>query len=168
MDRKERFVMTVTALLMAVVAACAREEVREPLASGADERPAVAFSDPATIDNPYLPLTKFAECTLEGAEGDTEIKVVRTLTDETKQITWDGRTIEPVVMRDREWEDGELVEETHDWFAQSDDGTVYYFGEAVDNYEDGKIANHDGAWELGKDTDNPGVLMPADVAVGSR
>ena len=55
-----------------------------------------------------------------------------------------------------------------DYFAQADDGNVYYLGEDVDEYKDGKIMGHSGAWLLGKDTQTPGVLIPARPKVGDR
>ena len=57
--------------------------------------------------------------------------------------------------------DGELVEEAWDWYAQKNDGAVWYFGEAVENYEEGVLINHDGAWEAGVDGALPGIIMLA-------
>ena len=45
---------------------------------------------------------------------------------------------------------------------------MWYFGEAVDNYEDGAIADHDGSWEAGVDGALPGITMPADPKVGEE
>ena len=65
-----------------------------------------------------------------------------------------------------EFENGELSEVAMDYFAQADDGTVLYLGEDVDEYKDGKISGHTGAWMFGKDTQIPGVLMPGHPKVG--
>jgi hypothetical protein len=56
------------------------------------------------------------------------------------------------------FEDGQLVEVSQNYFAQADDGTVYYFGEVVDNYENGVVVNHDGSWLVG------GPTLPSDPA----
>ena len=72
------------------------------------------------------------------------------------------------MIEDREFEDGELGERTLDYFAQDDRGTVWYLGEDVDKYENGKVVGHGGAWLYGKDTDKMGVEMPAHPRVGSR
>lgn len=125
------------------------------------------FSDPRTIDHPYLPLSLYRRCVLEGVDEGARIRIVRAPVERTQTIRWRGQTIEALVMRDREFEDGSLVEETFDFFAQSDDGTVYYLGEDVSDYEDGRLVGHHGTWRLGLDTDHPGVVMPADVAVGA-
>ena len=55
-----------------------------------------------------------------------------------------------------------------DYFVQDDNGTVYYLGEDVDEYADGKIISHDGTWALGRDTVVPGVLFPAQPTVGLK
>ena len=72
-----------------------------------------------------------------------------------------------VVFRDQVFLDGLLIEDTQDWFAQDDDGNVWYMGEDVINYEydedDNLIeTNHEGAWEAGVDDALPGITMWAD------
>jgi hypothetical protein len=47
-------------------------------------------------------------------------------------------------------------------------GSVYYFGEDVDIYEDGEVVSHDGAWLAGVDGAEPGIIMPGTVLLGSR
>jgi hypothetical protein len=126
------------------------------------------FSEPTNIDNPYSPLTKFERCVLEGESDGEKERVVRTLLDETKTFEYGGEKIEVAVIEDRNFIDGELVELTLDYFAQSDDGTVHYFGEDVRNYENGKLKDTEGSFLYGSDTDFLGILMPADPQVGDR
>ena len=64
--------------------------------------------------------------------------------------------------------DGKLVEVVLDFFAQDDNGTVYYLGEDVDEYENGKIIGHDGTWHYGLDTRVPGVMFPAQPKLGQK
>ena len=129
---------------------------------------AVRFSEPRDIDNRYLPLAKFARCEFRGSEDGSRIRVVRRLLDRTREFKHRGRTVRAAVIEDREFEDGELIERTLDYFAQSDGGTVHYLGEHVDNYENGKVVNHDGTWLYGKHTQTLGVAMPARPRVGDR
>jgi hypothetical protein len=129
---------------------------------------AATFSHPRQIDNPYLPLTKYERCELRGVEDGAKARVVRRLLDRTKKFEFNGRTVRAVVIEDRAIEDGELVERTLDYFAQADDGTVYYVGEDVDNYENGRVVDHEGSWLYGRDTDELGVAMPGHPRVGSR
>ena len=115
----------------------------------------------AGVDNPYMPLTPGTTRTYR-AETDegTETIVVEVL-HETIEI----QGVMCVVVRDTVTLDGELIEDTHDWFAQDEDGNVWYFGEIALNYEDGRLTDVEGSWEAGVDDAQPGIVMPADPAV---
>src|SRR5688500_17769644 len=132
------------------------------------DQSAAEFNDPTDIDNRYYPLTEFERCVLRGRADGARVRVVRTPLDRTKSFTHNGERVRAAVIKDREYEDGELVERTFDYFAQDDRGTVWYLGEDVDEIEDGKVVGHGGAWLYGKDTDKMGVGMPAHPRVGSR
>ena len=143
---------------------------------GADERraaqgdPALSFSDPRTIDNPYFPLTtRGRRCVLRGEtdEGERERSVL-TLLNRTRRFRIAGRPVDAVTILDQAYEGGELVESTFDYYAQADDGTVYYLGEDVRNLRNGRLANRRGSWLYGRDTDVPGVAMPADPKLGDQ
>ena len=130
---------------------------------------APAFSDPRTIDNPYLPLTARHRCEHRGVDEDgTRTRSVLTLLERTKRFDVAGTPVDVAVIRDNAYEGGELVETTLDYFAQSDDGTVYYFGEDVQNVKNGKVVNRKGTWLYGRDTDVLGVAMPARPEVGAQ
>ena len=59
--------------------------------------------------------------------------------------------------------DGRLHEVAYDFYAQADDGSVWYFGEDVFNFADGAIVDTHGTWIAG--TDGPAaMIMPADPA----
>jgi hypothetical protein len=62
--------------------------------------------------------------------------------------------------------DGELVEDTLDWYAQDRQGNVWYFGEIAQNFEEGRLANLDGSWRAGVDGALPGIVMKAAPRVG--
>jgi len=84
------------------------------------------------------------------------------VTHDTKKVIG----VECVVVDDRAWEDGKLIEKTYDWFAQDDKGTVWYFGEDTKEYENGKVVSTKGSWEAGVDGAKAGIIMPADPKVG--
>ena len=126
------------------------------------------FSDARTIDNPYLPITESKRCELRGTSDGERERVVRTVLGETKRFRFGDQDVDAAVVEDRAFIEGEMVERTLDYFAQADDGTVYYLGEHVDNYKDGKVADHDGTWLYGEHTQKAGVAMPADPQVGDR
>jgi hypothetical protein len=82
------------------------------------------------------------------------------------------------VLQETEFSNGAVVEISQNFLAQADDGTVFYFGELVDGYENGMVTSHEGSWLVGgatmpgdpADTGNaatPAVFMPANPQVGS-
>jgi hypothetical protein len=73
-----------------------------------------------------------------------------------------------VEVRDTVLLDGQLKEDTLDWYAQDRDGTVWYFGEDTKEYEDGEVVSTEGSWTAGVDGAQPGILMPAQPQAGDR
>lgn len=131
------------------------------------QQPAPVFSNPTAITNPYLPLAGLNLDILEGVlDGEAVHIERRTLNGVTKPFMVNGQRVEALVMEDREYFDGKLKEITFDYFAQSDDGAVYYLGEDVDVFKDGRIVSHEGAWLYGVNTKVLGVIMPANPKVG--
>jgi hypothetical protein len=130
---------------------------------GGDYRPAVdpaAFGGP--VDNPFMPLRPGARWVYEGrADGELERTEV-VVTGETRRVMG----IDAVVVRDTVSVDGEVIEDTYDWFAQDAEGNVWYLGEDTKEYEDGEVASTEGSWEAGVDGALPGIVMPAAPAVG--
>jgi hypothetical protein len=64
--------------------------------------------------------------------------------------------------------DGQLLEETIDWYAQHSNGDVWYMGEIAKNFdEDGFLEDVDGSWRYGKDGAQPGILMLGVPTVGA-
>jgi hypothetical protein len=124
--------------------------------------------DPAdfsvSIDNPYWPMSPgtkwvYSETDTKG----TNQKVVVEVTDETKMM---ANGIEARVVRDTVTENGAPVEITDDWYAQDKAGNVWYLGEYVTNYENGKVVDHGGSFEAGVDGAQPGIAMPANPDPG--
>ncbi len=135
----------------------------------AAEMPAAKFSHPRNITNPYLPLAILKQDILEGTENGKSIRIIRTaLPKKHRTFLIAGQTIDSFAVEDREFENGKLAEITVDYFAQDDAGNVYYLGEAVDEYENGKVTGHSGQWMLGVDTQKPGLLVPGQPKIGQR
>ena len=85
--------------------------------------------------------------------------------DETEMV--DG--IETRVVEEREYDKGQLKEISRNFFAMSKKTEdVFYFGEDVDDYEDGAVIGHGGQWRAGKDGARAGLYMPGKPAVGMR
>ncbi|MDR3456160.1 MAG: hypothetical protein P4N60_01835 [Verrucomicrobiae bacterium] len=128
--------------------------------------PVAKFSHSREITNPYLPLTSLQQDILENKSERVE-RTAKPEIHKTFEIT--GQTVEALTVEDREYDSvGNLTEATLDYFAQDDAGNVYYLGEDVDTYKDGKVSGHSGGWLLGKDTKIPGVLLPAHPGVGDK
>ena len=115
------------------------------------------------IDNPWMPLragSRWVYRETDGEGGEQRVEV--TVLDETKVVMG----IEVRVVHDVVSEDGELIEDTFDWYAQDADGNVWYFGEDTKEFENGKVSTTAGSWEAGVDGAQPGVLVPAAPEVG--
>jgi hypothetical protein len=128
---------------------------------------AAGFTNPTTIDNTYLPLIPGTTLTYEAETEDGVETIITEVLNTTRVV--DG--VECVVFNDQVFLDGLLIEDTNDWFAQDDNGNVWYMGEEVTNYEydDDDIlidTDHDGAWEAGVDGALPGIVMWADPEAG--
>ncbi|MDQ4036896.1 MAG: hypothetical protein M3313_00735 [Actinomycetota bacterium] len=123
------------------------------------------FSDPTTITNPLFPISELTQVVQVGNEADVMLRHEITLLPEIKTIAWAGREIDTVVSQFAGYGDGRIMEVARDFFAQADDGSVWYFGEDVENYVDGVLDNTDGTWLAGKDGP-PGMIMPANPQVG--
>ena len=62
------------------------------------------------------------------------------------------------------------IEETWDWYAQHNDGSLWYFGEDVDNFDHatGAFIDHHGSWEAGVNGALPGIIMLANPQAGDE
>jgi hypothetical protein len=153
----------VLALLMPGMAAA-----HEPDYTSDFDRDRCTFATAGT--NPYFPLWPGYALLLEGEELDDEDELVEiasrsTVLPETEVV--DG--VLTRVFEEREWEDDELVEVSRNFVAICrETGDIWYFGEDVDDYEDGEIVGHAGAWRAGVNGAEPGVLMPGSPMMGAR
>jgi hypothetical protein len=134
-----------------------------PLPQGAD--PVVL--DPADfvtrVDNPYFPLAPgsrwvYAE---SGAANAAQVVTV-TVTPRIREIAG----LVATVVHDKVVEDGEMVENTFDWYAQDVCGNVWYLGESTKELENGQVVSTAGSWMHGVDGAMAGVIMPGDPQVG--
>ena len=123
------------------------------------------FSDPTSITNPLFHRDTLSQIIQLGAEGKDQLRFEITYLPDTKFIRWNGQRVETRVTHFVAYMNGRILEVATDFYAQADDGSVWYFGENVDNYENGVIADHEGTWLAGKDGP-PGMIMPADPQVG--
>ena len=124
--------------------------------------------DPADFtagsDNPYFPLEPRRQWIYqETDETGASVRVVVTVTTETRKI---ANGVVARVVRDTVTEDGQLIEDTLDWYAQDGEGNVWYLGEETAEFENGELTTREGSFEAGVDGALPGIIMPAEPEVG--
>ncbi len=176
--------LTAPALVMglAVVSACGVDRTAQqtggsgtpneafpPFAPEVAEQSAANYApnrDPSNfvkeIDNPYFPLEPGTTWVYEGETPEGTERVEDTVLQKTRSVMG----VECVVLRDRVWLNGELIEDTVDWHAQDKEGNVWYFGEYTKEYENGKVVSTEGSFEAGEEGALPGIIMPAHPKVG--
>ncbi len=148
-------------ILVLLAASCSSRGPGTPSPAETPYNPSISPGDfAAVVDNSYFPLAPGARYIYEGQTGDglerTEVEVLA----ETREVMGIAAT----VVRDTVFLDGQMIEDTYDWYAEDLQGNVWYLGEEVSNYENGELANHSGSWEAGVDGALPGIIMFADPA----
>jgi hypothetical protein len=117
------------------------------------------FHNSLQIDSKYFPLkpgtTFFYKGTKDGQPSSDEFHI----TDKVKVI----QGISTRVIHDNAFVKGKLSESTDDWFAQDDQGNVWYFGESTTEIATG---SHEGSWEAGVKGAKAGIIMEAQPNVG--
>jgi hypothetical protein len=142
-----------------------------PLLTGAAES---KFTDTFGVDkaelssvgtNRFFILAPGYQLVLEGKEDGKSTVLTITVLNETKVV--DG--VETRVVEEREVAEGKTVEVSRNYFAISQrTSDVFYFGEDVDTYQDGKVEGHGGSWLSGADGARFGLMMPATPLLGAR
>lgn len=157
------------ALLGAVaLAGCGGDERQSAAALDLPQGNEPVELDPAEftteIDNPYWPMRPGNRWVYRETEGGSEMRVVVTVTDRTKEI---ANGIEARVVHDVVTEAGEPVEVTDDWYAQDSEGNIWYLGEDTAEYERGRVVSRSGSFEAGVHGAQPGIAVPGDPQVGA-
>lgn len=129
-------------------------------ASGDDPEPYAPRIDPAAfttvVDNPWFPLLPGTRWVYEGRSDEGLERKVVEVTAETRVVMG----VPCVVVKDTVFLDGELYEDTVDWFAQDRFGNVWNFGEETRKRTDDGGFTPAGSWEAGVDGALPGTVMP--------
>lgn len=164
---KRRILVAMLALTLTVTLSSTTVSAQDEEFSTDFDRERCTFTSAGT--NPYFPLWPGYALKLEGEEEDAgetiEIEAIITILSQTKLV--DG--VLTRVVEERESEDGELVEVSRNFMALCrETGDVWYFGEEVDDYEDGQIVGHGGAWLAGVNGAQPGIIMLGNPVIGAR
>jgi hypothetical protein len=139
-------------------------------AAGASTRDATApagFANPTRISNGWLPLTPGMQFVLDGradsGNGLQPHRVVTIVTTLTKVING----VRTVVVWDRDYANGRLVESELAFHAQDDARNVWNFGEYPEVYENGRFAGAPDTWIAGLAQAKAGIAMLANPRVGT-
>src|SRR5215212_3282355 len=158
MKVKKRFFALTTILLVVLLSSV----------STAGAKPSLQL-DPGNfvskVDNPYFPLEPGRTYIYRGETEGVPTRDVMIVTSATKVILG----VTTIVVRDQAYEDGILIEDTFDWYAQDKAGNVWYFGEDTKELDaSGNVISTEGSWKAGVDGAQPGIIMLAHPQVGDR
>jgi hypothetical protein len=124
------------------------------------------FSHPTQITNRLHPTSSVEQVIMGGHVDGKPFRTEVSLLSGSRPISWQGKAVDTAIVQYVAYLDGRIHEVAIDWYAQADDGSVWYFGEDVFNYEDGKVADTSGTWVAG-DTTPAAMIMPAQPRVGN-
>lgn len=122
------------------------------------------FHHPTEITNPYLPMTVGATWHWKGQYRSQEYTQTDTVLNYTRRI--DGIVTRPVI--DQDYVKGGIISGSIDYYAQDDQGSVWYLGEATVHYVGGKLTDHADSWIAGEEGALPGIFMPAHPVPSNR
>lgn len=135
---------------------------KKPAASGTYNPDIDPKQFSSSITNTYFQLTPGKKMVYRGVTGSGEETIETYVTHDKKTVMG----VETTVVWDRVWLNGELQEDTRDWFAQDTEGNVWYFGEESKDMSGGRVVSTHGSWEAGVDGALPGIIMKASPRVG--
>ncbi|MCG3131213.1 MAG: hypothetical protein FLDDKLPJ_01991 [Phycisphaerae bacterium] len=135
----------------------AREDLCEVLGGEAYDPTIDPSNFVSGVDNPYFPLIPGMTYVYEQHDEKGTERQEMTVTHQTRVI----QGVTCVQIRDVVALNGQVIEDTLDWYAQDMDGNVWYFGEIAMNFEDGWLDNIDGSWVAGVNRAKAGVIMKA-------
>ncbi|HYO46282.1 MAG TPA: hypothetical protein VEY33_06285 [Gemmatimonadota bacterium] len=123
------------------------------------------FANPTSVTNPLFPISELDRVLLLGTVDGGDFRTETTLLSQTQTIELEGRTVEALVSQYVAWLDRRIHEVAIDWYVQDDLGAVWYLGEDVFNYDEGRVEDTEGTWLAGKDGPEA-MIMPPDPQVG--
>ena len=131
-----------------------------PAADVPDLLASASFANAAEIDNQYLPLRPGTQYVYDGFTQTAGLRIshriVYTVTDLTKEIAG----VRAAVIWIRDYSNNKLQEAELSFYAQDDDGNVWYLGEYPEVYENGELVEAP-AWIPGFKGASAGFAMKA-------
>ncbi len=160
----KKVILSITILLTAIVnfngLAQSKSKAKEFTASLMQD----SCSFTTTGRNTYFILESGYQLTLIGIEKNDTTVLVITVLKETKKIGG----VETRIVEENESVNGKTVEISRNFFAFcKQTSSIYYFGEEVDIFKNGKVISHDGAWTA-EGNNKAGIALPGLILLGSR
>jgi hypothetical protein len=162
--------LLLAAAALAAAAGCGSSD--EPASTGVAASTLPTGTEPVTldpaeftnrIDNPYWPMKPGSRWVYRETDSEGNVqRVVVTVTDRQKTVAG----IDALVVHDVVSEEGQVIEDTFDWYAQDAAGNIWYLGEDTKEFEHGKLVTTEGSWEAGVDGAQAGIALPADPEPG--
>jgi len=120
--------------------------------------PSASHFTQGRVDNRWFPLKPGTRYVYRGSEDGAHTRDVLIATYRTKVV--DGVTCR--VVFDRVWTNGRLNERTHDFYAETRRGTVWYFGEHTATLDrHGHVLSREGSFMSGTHGAEAGIFMTA-------
>lgn len=165
---------------LAILATLLAATTAGPPIAHAMRAPAVnppVFSSPLTITNRFHPFVPGGVKVFDGVSDGEKVTIVDLYTADTRTFRFNNADVPTRLLQETEFANGRLAEISKNYFAQADDGSVYYFGETVDIYENDVVVEHGGSWLVGGKTEpgdpdgtgnaaSPSVFMPGNPELG--
>jgi len=139
---------------------------------------APVFTTPLHFTHPYFPFQPGGMKVFAGRDENGELTTVERHLDEIRMFPVNGEDVPCAVVEETEFVQGGLKEISYNFYAQADDGSIWYFGEYSEAYEDGEVVSREGSWLVGgplpgdpPDTatgEHPALHLPANPEVGDE
>jgi hypothetical protein len=146
------------AICLALAAVTLPTACNDKTPTGPDYNPDVPSTLTSTVTNPFFPLAVGSVLTYEGMTDEG----LETIVVEVMPGTRNVNGVAARIVRDRVYLEGDLIEDTFDWYAQDAAGNVWYLGEDSKEIENGTVVSTEGSWEWGEDGALPGIIMWAE------
>jgi len=157
--------LVVVLFLMLFVSACGSGPDPEATAEFKDFAPD-NFDNSTDINNKWMPMQPGTKWVYEGTAVDDEgnkfdRKIEFTVTDLTKEIAGVRAVVAWIV----DYNNEDVIEKEIAFYAQDDEGNVWYLGEHPEEYQDGKFVDAP-TWIAGIEDARAGIKMMAQPQVG--
>jgi hypothetical protein len=146
------------AICVALAAVTLPTACNDKTPTGPDYNPDVPSTLTSTVTNPFFPLAVGSVLTYAGMTDEG----LETIVVEVMPGTRNVNGVAARIVRDRVYLEGDLIEDTFDWYAQDAAGNVWYLGEDSKEIENGTVVSTEGSWEWGEDGALPGIIMWAE------